>query len=106
MFNHLEYDAGTLRDEFLRDRSAGKPARIPVNYLPGDDPARAPENMWRPFAHLLFRNWLGVLQRTASAREIGRLLSDESWRKQIQENPASPSLPHQFLPLRNSMSFP
>jgi homoserine O-succinyltransferase len=106
MFNHLEYDAPTLRDEFLRDRSAGRPAGIPVNYFPEDDPARTPENVWRPFAHLLFRNWLGEVQRTASAREIGKPLSDESWRRQMQGNPASPSLPHQLPPLRNSMSFP
>ena len=106
MFNHLEYDAMTLRDEFLRDRSAGKPAGIPVNYFPENDPARAPVNVWRPVAQLLFGNWLGEVQRTASAREIGRLLSDESWRRQMQENPTSPSLPHHLAPLRNSMSFP
>ncbi len=84
MFNHLEYDAGTLRDEFLRDRSAGRPADIPVNYFPEDDPTRAPENLWRPFAHLLFRNWLGEVQRTASAREIGKPLLDQSWRRRMQ----------------------
>ncbi len=77
MFNHLEYDALTLRDEFHRDRSAGKPAGIPVNYFPEDDPTRAPENVWRPFAHLLFRNWLGELRRTASPGEIGEPLTDE-----------------------------
>jgi homoserine O-succinyltransferase len=100
MFNHLEYDAVTLRDEFLRDRSAGKPAGIPANYFPEDDPTRAPENVWRPFAHLLFRNWLGEVQRTASRREIGKPLSDESWLGPMQGNP------HQLPPLRSSMSFP
>lgn len=103
MFNHLEYDAGTLRDEFLRDRSAGKPAGIPVNYFPEDDPARAPQNVWRPFAHLLFRNWLGDVQRTASAREIGKPPSDESW---LGLDRGKPSLRHQLPPLRNSVSFP
>ena len=34
MFNHLEYDAETLRDEFLRDRRAGKPVEIPRDYFP------------------------------------------------------------------------
>ncbi len=76
MFNHLEYDALTLRDEFHRDRSAGKPAGIPVNYFPEDDPTRAPENVWRPFAHLLFRNWLGEVWRTASPGEIGEPLTE------------------------------
>src|SRR5262249_36066190 len=33
MFNHLEYDAGTLRDEFERDRRGGKPIALPRNYF-------------------------------------------------------------------------
>ena len=78
-----------MRDEFLRDRSAGKPADIPVNYFPEGDPARAPENVWRPFAHLLFRNWLEEVQRTASPREIGEPPFDESWFSPMQGNPAS-----------------
>src|SRR5262245_8052695 len=53
MFNHLEYDAGSLRDEFVRDRAAGKPIAIPRNYFPGDDPSRAPANVWRPYGRLL-----------------------------------------------------
>jgi homoserine O-succinyltransferase len=65
MFNHLEYDAGTLREEFLRDCRAGKPIGIPVSYFPDDDPARPAVNVWRPAAHLLFGNWLGAIQRTA-----------------------------------------
>ena len=64
MFNHLEYDADTLRQEFLRDRLAGKPAAVPANYFPGDDPARSAMNVWRPAARLLFGNWLGEIQRT------------------------------------------
>ncbi len=68
MFNHLEYDDGTLRDEFFRDRQAGKPVGIPCNYFPGDDPERAPANAWRPYGHLLFANWLGEIYRTAWPR--------------------------------------
>ena len=66
MFNHLEYDAGTLRDEFLRDRLAGKPVAIPANYFPDDDPTRFAVNVWRPAASLLFDNWLREIRRTAS----------------------------------------
>lgn len=68
MFNHLEYDAETLRDEFLRDQRAGTPVSIPHNYFPGDDPQRAPANTWRPYGHLLFSNWLGEIYRTAWPR--------------------------------------
>ena len=72
MFNHLEYDAETLRDEFLRDRRAGKAVDLPHAYFPGDDPERPPVNSWRPYGHLLLANWLGQIHRTAWPR-----LSDE-----------------------------
>ena len=65
MFNHLEYDAETLRQEFFRDRLAGKLVGIPANYFPDDDPARPAMNVWRPAAQLLFGNWLDAIQRTA-----------------------------------------
>jgi homoserine O-succinyltransferase len=65
MFNHLEYDAGTLGEEFLRDRSAGKPIAVPRDYFPDDDPERVPANRWRRYGHLLFANWLGEIDRMA-----------------------------------------
>jgi len=70
MFNHLEYDAETLRDEFLRDQRAGKSIGIPANYFPDDDPARPAVNVWRPAAHLLFGNWLAEIQRTVRPSTI------------------------------------
>ena len=68
MFNHVEYDAGTLRDEVLRDRMAGKPTAIPCNYFPDDDPRSGPANIWRPYGHLLAANWLGEICRAAWPR--------------------------------------
>jgi homoserine O-succinyltransferase/O-acetyltransferase len=64
MFNHLEYDAWSLRDEYLRDRLAGKPAGMPRDYFLEDDPRRIPANVWRPYGHLLIANWLGEICRT------------------------------------------
>ena len=69
MFNHLEYDTETLRDEFLRDRLAGKQPAIPANYFPDDDPTRPTVNVWRPWAHLLFGNWLSAIERTTWAQD-------------------------------------
>ena len=71
MFNHLEYDTETLRDEFHRDRLAGKQPAIPANYFPDDDPTRPASNVWRPWAHLLFGNWLTEIARFARARDGG-----------------------------------
>jgi hypothetical protein len=65
MFNHLEYDTETLCEEYLRDRLAGRPIALPKAYFPGDDPGRAPANVWRPYGHLLFANWLGEIDRSA-----------------------------------------
>ena len=55
---HSEYDADTLKGEYLRDLSQGKPISIPKNYFPQDNPKKAPVVSWRAHANLLFSNWL------------------------------------------------
>ena len=55
---HSEYDATTLRDEYLRDRNKGLDIDMPSNYFPGNDPGAMPIVMWRAHAHLLYSNWL------------------------------------------------
>ena len=55
---HSEYDAETLKAEYVRDLTQGKPIKIPKNYFPGDDPEKAPMVTWRAHANLLFSNWL------------------------------------------------
>ena len=55
---HSEYDADTLKNEYLRDIAAGKPIEIPKNYFPDDDPTQQPLVRWRSSANLLFSNWL------------------------------------------------
>ena len=74
IFNHLEYDSGTLKEEYDRDVAAGKPIAVPANYYPGDDPSRAPTNRWRSHAHLLYGNWINEIYQTTpfDLREIGR----------------------------------
>src|SRR5207245_2432549 len=47
---------------------AGKPVDLPRGYFPGNDPERAPVNIWRPYGHLLFANWLGEIYRRAWPR--------------------------------------
>jgi homoserine O-succinyltransferase/O-acetyltransferase len=74
MFNHIEYDSASLKEEFERDRAAGKPIHVPHNYFPGDDPSREPQNRWRSHAHLLFGNWINQVYQTAPYQldEIGK----------------------------------
>ena len=64
VFNHLEYDATTLADEYQRDVAGGLATVMPENYFPDDDPAQAPINNWRPFAFLLISNWINDLYQT------------------------------------------
>ena len=58
ILNHLEYDAITLRDEFVRDKSEKNEISIPVNYFPNDNINEEPINRWRPYAFLLFTNFI------------------------------------------------
>lgn len=60
MFNHLEYDCGTLADEYQRDDSA----QLPKYYFPSDDPSHPPVNRWRSHAHLLFSNWINEIYQS------------------------------------------
>jgi len=55
---HSEYDPDTLKMEYLRDLSQGKPITVPENYFENNDPERAPIVSWRAHANLLFSNWL------------------------------------------------
>ncbi|NSL51022.1 homoserine O-acetyltransferase MetA [Calidifontibacillus erzurumensis] len=63
---HPEYEATTLRDEYIRDKNKGLDIDIPVNYFPNDDPNEEPLNTWRAHAHLFYTNWLNyyVYQET------------------------------------------
>ena len=78
IFNHFEYDAHTLADEYNRDIGEGRTIQIPKNYFPGDDPQFPPENRWRTHAHLLFGNWINAVYQTApfEAHDIGRLAAE------------------------------
>ncbi|WP_377505619.1 homoserine O-succinyltransferase [Octadecabacter sp. R77987] len=73
IFNHFEYDSGTLKEEYDRDVASGTPINVPQNYYPGDDPTKPPQNRWRSHAHLLYGNWLTeVYQSTPyDLNEIG-----------------------------------
>lgn len=55
---HSEYDADTLKKEYLRDKSLGLPIDLPVNYFTDDDDTKEPIVRWRGHANLLFSNWL------------------------------------------------
>ena len=64
VFDHMEYDSGTLKEEYDRDIANGTPINIPANYYPDDNPAMPPLNRWRSHAHLLYGNWINEIYQS------------------------------------------
>jgi homoserine O-succinyltransferase/O-acetyltransferase len=73
LFNHIEYDSESLRDEYIRDSSNGVNVNVPQGYFPSDNPSLSPLNRWRGHAHLLVNNWINeIYQATVfDVTEIG-----------------------------------
>lgn len=55
---HPEYDANTLKNEYLRDTEEGLEPIQPVNYYPNNDENEMPRAIWRSHGNLLYSNWL------------------------------------------------
>jgi len=66
IFNHFEYDRGTLKEEYDRDVAKGAPINVPCNYYPNDDPTQPPLNRWRGHGHLLYGNWINQIYQTTN----------------------------------------
>lgn len=69
MFNHLEYDADTLKREYDRDRSRGENIVVPRHYFPEEGSERLPDAFWRDDGRRLYQNWL---RRLATRRTGGQ----------------------------------
>lgn len=63
---HPEYGPLTLKEEYERDVTLGRPIQVPENYFAGNDPTKEPIVRWRSHANLLYANWLNyfVYQET------------------------------------------
>lgn len=74
IFNHLEYDSDTLKQEYDRDIAAGTAINVPCNYYPDDNPSAKPLNRWRSHAHLLYGNWINEIYQSTpfDMNAIGR----------------------------------
>ena len=73
VMGHPEYDKLTLDAEYRRDVDKGLPIHVPLNYYPGDDPAREPLFRWRAHAHLLYENWLNYYVYQETPYDLRRL---------------------------------
>ena len=70
---HSEYDADTLKNEYLRDLAAGLNPIIPKNYFPDDDPQKQPLVTWRAHANLLWCNWLNYFVYQTTPYDISEI---------------------------------
>lgn len=70
---HSEYDAYTLKEEYLRDIAAGLDTGIPKNYFQDDNPKKPPIVRWRAHANLLFCNWLNYFVYQTTPYDIKKI---------------------------------
>ena len=70
---HSEYDADTLKKEYLRDKQAGLPIDVPKHYFPDDDDQKDPVVRWRSCANLLYSNWLNYFVYQTTPYDITKI---------------------------------
>jgi len=70
---HSEYDADTLKKEYLRDKNAGKEIEIPKNYFENDDENLEPKVTWRSCANLFYSNWLNYFVYQTTPYDISEI---------------------------------
>ena len=70
---HSEYDADTLKNEYLRDKAAGLSIDIPENYFKDNNPKKPPIVKWRAHANLLFSNWLNYFVYQTTPYDIKKI---------------------------------
>lgn len=70
---HSEYDWDTLLREYVRDRTAGLPIGVPLNYYPDDDDTRKPIVSWRAHANLIYTNWLNYYVYQSTPYELSEI---------------------------------
>jgi homoserine O-succinyltransferase len=70
---HSEYDADTLKNEYLRDKNAGLPIDVPKNYFPDDDDTKEPIVRWRSCANLFYSNWLNYFVYQSTPYDIDEI---------------------------------
>ena len=70
---HSEYDANTLKKEYMRDKNAGLEIEVPKNYFPDDDDTKEPMVTWRSSANLLYSNWLNYFVYQVTPYDINEI---------------------------------
>ena len=83
IMGHSEYDPRTLEKEYLRDKNAGLPIRVPRNYYPDDDDTREPLVTWRSQANLLYANWLNYMVYQTTPYDLKEIDQEKRGEKNV-----------------------
>ncbi|MEM7121069.1 MAG: homoserine O-succinyltransferase [Pseudomonadota bacterium] len=78
MFNHLEYEADTLWNEYHRDATAGLDTREPLNMKARKRDALGRPPWWRD-SRVFFDNWVGAMARRRCATIVPPALSRQAF---------------------------
>ena len=70
---HSEYDADTLKREYIRDKKLDPATKVPENYFPDDDDTQEPIVRWRSHANLIYQNWLNYFVYQATPYDISSI---------------------------------
>ena len=70
VMGHSEYDANTLKQEYLRDLKKGMNPKIPKHYFPDDDPTKEPVLTWRSHGQWIYSNWLNYFVYQTTPYEL------------------------------------
>lgn len=73
VMGHSEYDADTLKKEYLRDKNKGLAIALPENYFPDDDETKEPCVRWRSCANLFYSNWLNYFVYQTTPYDITQI---------------------------------
>ncbi len=73
VMGHSEYDADTLKKEYMRDKDKGLDIALPKNYFPNDDDTKEPIVRWRSCANLFYSNWLNYFVYQTTPYDITQI---------------------------------
>ena len=73
VMGHSEYDAMTLKTEYMRDLEKGLNPDVPKHYFKDDDPNNIPLVRWRSHSNILFTNWLNYYVYQETPYDISKI---------------------------------
>lgn len=77
VMGHSEYDALTLKNEYMRDLAKGINPEVPKHYFKNDNPNNIPLVRWRSHSNILFSNWLNYYVYQETPYDVEKIVKTE-----------------------------